>query len=678
MLKKKLLNGIFNKTPIAISCILILSGCVNTSSKYDVPKPTLEQANAHEQVNVIKFSNDKAVNTKTQLEQVPSLTVANKAQGIQADESNFSSKKQVTAAAETMKLIDFIHHSLGDVLGANYIINDSLNSNMKQVTLNIQDNVSQRQYYKHIKEILKANEAYITFKDSVYYVFPMDKKDASSLSIGIGGRPQDMPSSAGEILQIIPLNFGINISIERTLNQLTKATITPDFDQSTIFVKGSRSQVRQVIDLVDLLDRPANRAKHIGFLTLAYISPESFVSQASLLLNNEGIPTSVGAPNQKNVVFVPLEQSGGVAIFASSQMFLNRVTSWAKKLDKPQQGTDSQFFIYHPQFARASDLGDSLAPLFGGAVSTPKGNSARDTKSAVANKVSANTAVSDGTMKMVVDERANLVIFEASGLKYQSILPLIKRLDVMPRQVLLEATIAEVTLTDEFKAGFEFNLKEGNFGFSTEGAFGLSDIVGGSLQWAGSVNTASLKAMQKNSLVNILSNPTILVRDGTTATITVGDEIPITTSSDTNDETNVVRTNIERRQTGISLTVTPTINTEGVVIMEIDQTISNVLDTEANAAASIILKREITTEVVANSGQTIILGGLISENSSNGDTKVPLLGDIPLLGHLFKSKADTKKKTELVILITPKIIVDEKQWAKIKNNFSLGLENLSF
>ena len=479
-------------------------------------------------------------------------------------------------------------------------------------------------------------------------------------------------------MQIIPLQFGIRISIERTLNQLTKATITPDFDQGTIFVQGNRAQIRQVIDLVDLLDRPANRAKHIGFLTLSFISPEHFVKQVVTLLENEGIPAGAGQPNQKNVVLVPLTLSGGVAIFASSKGFLERVELWAKKLDQPPKGTDNQFFIYHPQYARARDLGDSLIPLFGGSKSAPKGNNSRDTKSAVANKRSTNQAVSDGSLKMVVDERANMVIFETSGTRYQSLLPLIKRLDVMPRQVLLEMTIAEVTLTDEFKQGVEFNLQDGNFGFSTDGAFGLSSIAGGSLSWASSLNQVNFKAMQNNSLVNVLSNPTLLVRDGTTATIVVGEEIPIIKSTDLVAQSSIIRTNTERRQTGLTLTVTPTINTEGVVIMEIEQKISNELETNVNSDEQIILNREIKTEVVANSGQTIILGGLISETSSNGDSKVPFLGDIPLLGNLFKSKSDTKKKTELVILVTPKIIFDEKQWDEIKEKFALGLENVSF
>ena len=664
---------------ISIVCILALVGCATPNNHYQVKKSILESnGDIDEQNQKIKTDNYIA-NNKNKLEILKdSSDISTKKKVLSDDEANFSTKKMVSAAVETMGLVDFIHHSLGGVLGANYVVSDAVKNVNRKVTLNIQSNISQRQYYRHVKEILKNNNAYISYKNSVYYVYPLTAGSNNQVAIGIGGELKNIPATTGNILQIIPLQFGIRISIERTLNQLTKATITPDFDQGTIFVQGNRSQVRQVIELVQLLDRPANRAKQIAFLNLSFISPEYFVKQVVLLLENEGIPAGSGKPNQKNVVLVPLSQSGGIAIFASSEKFLKRVQSWAIRLDQPPKGTENQFFIYHPKYARARDLGDSLIPLFGGSKAAAKGNNSRDTKSAVANKRRISKSVSTGSLKMVVDERANMVIFETSGTKYQSLLPLIKRLDVMPRQVLLEMSIVEVTLTDEFKQGVEFNLKDGYFGFSTDGSFSLADIAGASLSWAGAVNKINVRAMQNNSLVNVLSNPTLLVRDGTTATIVVGDEIPVVISNDTNDQTNVFRTSIERRQTGLTLTVTPTINTEGVVTMEIEQKISNAVNAGASKDAQIILNREIKTEVVANSGQTIILGGLISESTTTGDSKVPFLGDIPILGNLFKSKSKSKKKTELVILVTPKIIFDEKQWQEIKKNFVLGLENVSF
>lgn len=659
----------------AIPLIVVsLVGCQTAPLHYTVKQSHLEQV-ANQEVGGNKAETQLiAKSEQSNFEFVQPLMLDNhNSQASQKDELNFSSKTKVKAAADAMSIVDFIHHSFGGVLKTNYVIDEAVKGLSSKVTLNIQDDLSEREFYKQLKNLLKQHNASISYKDNVYYIYSLNLQGQGQVAIGIGNNPDEIPTSNGQVLQIIPLQFGIKISLERTLNQLSKAKITPDFDQSTLFVQGTYSEVKQVIDLVALLDKPANRAKHIGFLNLTYISPDDFVNQAVMLLENEGVPAGVGKPDQKNVVLVPLVKTSGVAVFASSEEFVKRVEMWAKKLDQPPQGNENQFFIYNPQYARAKDLGDSLAPLFGGKQAIKKGNESRDTKSAVANKLSSD-AVNNGDLKMIVDERSNMVIFETSGTRYQNLLPLIKRLDVMPRQVLLEATIAEVTLSDEFKLGVEFDLKNGNFGYSTKGAFGLADIGGSALTWAGSVNTAQLNAMQGNKLINILSNPTLLVRDGTTASITVGDEISIDTSSDINDQTNIVRKNIERRQTGLTLTVTPTINTAGVVIMEIEQKISN----SSDDGSQTILVREINTEVVANSGQTIILGGLISESRSNGDKKVPGLADIPIIGNLFKTKSESNKKTELVILVTPKIIYDEQQWSEIKRNFSLGLENVSF
>ena len=174
-------------------------------------------------------------------------------------------------------------------------------------------------------------------------------------------------------------------------------------------------------------------------------------------------------------------------------------------------------------------------------------------------------------------------------------------------------------------------------------------------------------------MINILSNPTLLVRDGVAASIVVGDEIPLTTGVLSNPlaGTTAERSTFERRQTGLTLSVKPTINSQGIVIMEINLEISN-------AEGETLLNRRVQTEVVANSGQTVILGGLISEKDTGNDSKVPLLGDLPVLGNLFKSDSETTNKTELVILVTPKIISDANQWGDIKNKFRKGLENVEF
>ena len=169
------------------------------------------------------------------------------------------------------------------------------------------------------------------------------------------------------------------------------------------------------------------------------------------------------------------------------------------------------------------------------------------------------------------------------------------------------------------------------------------------------------------------------MRDGVNATINVGTDIPIvgeTTSDPINGERQT--TTVDYRQTGVELGVTPTVNARGVILMEIKQKISNEVESGSTVAGNpSVFERSIDTEVIAESGQTIILGGLISENRSVKDSKVPVLGDIPLLGNLFKADTKSGDKTELVVLVTPRVIESSSEWAQLKQQFESSLENLS-
>ena len=179
---------------------------------------------------------------------------------------------------------------------------------------------------------------------------------------------------------------------------------------------------------------------------------------------------------------------------------------------------------------------------------------------------------------------------------------------------------------------------------------------------------------------DILSRPSLVVRDGASATITVGTDIPIvgeTTSDPINGENQT--TKIEYRKTGVELAVTPTVNAQGIVIMEIKQKISNEVEAGSTVAVSpSVFERSIDTEVIAQSGQTIILGGLISDNRTKKDSRVPFFADLPIIGNLFKAKTDAGDKTELVVLVTPRVIESTNQWAEIKQLFDSSLGSLSF
>ena len=378
--------------------------------------------------------------------------------------------------------------------------------------------------------------------------------------------------------------------------------------------------------------------------------------------------------------FVEIAQQGELYFFANNIDVIQRAVFWSTQIDKPTKTAEKQYFIYTPNYSRAVDMGESLEALISGTSRMSNSTSAATQNNQLTIKRRSSGVASSENMKMVVDERANVLVFHTSGEEYQQILPLIKRLDILPKQVMLEVIIAEVTLADEFKQGVEFAFSNGNYGLSTTGAFmGEGGFGGLSYLLEGTKGQLAINLLQTNSLVNVLSRPSIVVRDGVDASISVGTDIPIigaTTSDPLQSDKQT--TSIEYRQTGIELNVTPTVNSRGLVIMEISQKISNELETGSTVVGSpSVFERSIQTEVIAQSGQTVMLGGLISENKSAKQSKVPLFGDLPLIGALFRADTESGDKTELVIFVTPKIIETTEDWDVIKSEFNQALSQLS-
>lgn len=673
---------------------LFLSGCSATNDEQKAQIEPYKLRNSYlsterketESTDVVI---DEDVLRKSGFERVESIELHNVSVADKyLNSTEFSGDTDVTIAANAMPASEFLHYAFGEVLGTNYVLANDLKDASAPITLNIQNPISKSELFSLVANILAEQQISIDYNEGVFY-FQGTALGKAKAVIGIGRTISSVPQTSGQILQIIPTHYGVRLSLERTIRNLVEADITPDFEQNAIFVMGTRANVLRTIELVQLLDVPANRGKYIGMLSLQYIAMQEFIEQATTLLTNEGISTGINNENNRSVLLVPLSNLGSVAIFANSEEILRRVRYWAEILDKPAQGENAQYFVYSPNYARAVDLGQSIGQLLG--IANPVGRSANSSStgqnaSALQSETvssSSSNIVSNADLSFVVDERSNTLIFNTTGDNYLKLLPLLNRLDILPKQILLEVMIAEVTLTDDFKFGVEFALKNNEkFNISTLGAFGAGStggIVGKFIDQDLFTNTRGEVAasfFRENRLVNVLSNPTLLVRDGMTATISVGTEIP--TLGGTAVDDGVQTTSINYRRTGVDLSVTPTVNAQGVVIMNIDQSISNTVETTAEAASPSIFDRSLQTEAVVESGQTVILGGLISENSSVGETKVPVLGDLPLIGNVFKGQNDSKTKTELVMIVTPRVIESSEEWDKLLTDFQNGLENIQF
>jgi general secretion pathway protein D len=279
------------------------------------------------------------------------------------------------------------------------------------------------------------------------------------------------------------------------------------------------------------------------------------------------------------------------------------------------------------------------------------------------NTASGSSGFEKDGLRVVADERNNLLMILATQHEYEDIEDALHEIDIPPDQVLIEATIAEVSLTDDLKFGVQWMFqpnKQNKATLSSDVAGKiLSAFPGFSYSYLISDTQIVLNALSSLTNVKVISSPKMMVLDNQTANLEVGDEVPITTQSAANVTTPdaTIVSSIQYRQTGVILDVTPRVNKSGLVTMEITQEVSDVSTTTSSTLNSpTIQQRKFTSTVAVQTGSTVALGGLIRDNISKGKDGVPFLKDIPGLGAAFRSTNNTQRRTELLVFITPRII----------------------
>jgi general secretion pathway protein D len=695
-----IVNGINYKTlsfALVLSLLMFLAGCKSTLISPDKSTEVnkIELSDSYLKKEPVASANEEVLANVEDLSEAEfvllnSLTDKGQSLKLEIDLSKqFGNTKQFQLSVNELPLNEFLHYVLGDLLEVSYILEPSVKNNVTPVTLELKENVSAQRLFQLVQQILTQRQVNITLNEDVFYAHPVGKTgNKTNMAFGFGREETDVPRVSSNIIQLVPLKYGTSTHLRSTISSLVDATVTVDPNQGLLTIKGKREQVVRALSLVELLDSAGLHDKAVGLVSFNYINSETFVNKVTELLEQEGIIALSTRTNSASIKFIPIEHLGKVVVFANADEILTRVEYWAKQLDKPATGSEQSFYTYHPRYARASDLGESLAPLLGGNTGNKMSTSSRqqnrsvnDNQSSPQNNMAGEVQTVEGeNLRLVVDQRSNALIFYSTGKFYQELLPIIRKLDVMPKQVILEVVIAEVKLTGSFSKGVEFALKSGSIGGNSQNSLSFDSNSGLGYSVVGLTGNFNVNLNEKNGLINILSRPTLLVRDGVSASISVGDDIP-TVGSTTSDPINGERqtTSIQYRKTGIDLMVTPTINAQGTLIMTIEQNISNVTPDGVDIAGTpSIFERKVSTEVVAGDGQTVLLGGLISENKSSNANAVPLLGGLPIIGHLFRSDSDSSDKTELVILVTPRVINSVSEWNRVRQGFIEGLENIQF
>jgi len=416
-----------------------------------------------------------------------------------------------------------------------------------------------------------------------------------------------------------------------------------------------------------------------GYITklirLNFVNPQEIVRTITPLLSKDG-----------NLIAYPTTNS---VILTDSVSNIRKIETLLQALDIPAPEGKGKINVYYLRNANAEDIAKLMQAL----VSRLPGQGA----GAVQVHAAGGTTILEGPVTITADKATNSLIIVGSRGDYETVKAVIQQLDIRRRQVYVEAAIIEMSLTKAREIGFEFQgtdikrASEGsnklsavggtNFGtigdVITQGPAGLAGLNGLAVAAVKGVFTynglqfmnvgALLRALQTDSDINVLSTPNLLTMDNQQAEIIVGSNVPFITGQTQNALTTSIayQTSVERKDVGITLKLTPQITSNDSVRLEIRQEITDIIDSPAgldpNKVGPSTSLRKANTTVVVKDRQTMVIGGLIRDNVTSRTSKVPFLGDIPLLGWLFKSNTKRVEKTNLMIFITPHIIKTEDE-----------------
>jgi general secretion pathway protein D len=338
----------------------------------------------------------------------------------------------------------------------------------------------------------------------------------------------------------------------------------------------------------------------------------------------------------------------------------------------------------------AQTVAPAVAPGFGGAASTtpapttqPVGSSDPITTGSVGGGGGGALPPDDrgSGISVVADEPNNTIVITATASEYRRIRTILQAIDSQPNQVLIEATLAEVTLNDELKMGVRwfFNKSANSVGQTDAAGTSFGPLTGAATNLLpgfsyvfNSLNIkAVINALSTVSDVNIISSPTLMVAENKKATLQVGNDVPILTqASQQQAGVGAIVNSVTYRSTGVILNITPRVADDGRVLLEIEQESSDVSGGGTAALPSpSFVQRKVKTTVTVRDGETIILAGFIQDKSQRDRDQMPVIGDIPVIGNLFKTKDDKIGRTELLISITPNVIRDDSQIAAVTSEF---------
>jgi general secretion pathway protein D len=576
---------------------------------------------------------------------------------------------------------------LGDILKENYIVDPRVAGT---IVLRTVAPIPQSSAMSTLEEVLRMNgAALIREADGMLHVVPASLAGRGNVSPQLGG--PDSPLPPGYSIQVVQLSYMGAPEMMKILEAFSEpGTVRADPVRNLLILAGTQTQLRHIMDTIEMFDMDWMSGMSVGLFTFRNVDVKSIMTDVDKLFGPKN-----DAPWNGAIRVIPIERLNALLVVSPQVDYLEKARTWIERLDRGSDaGGGTRLYVYPLQNGKAELMADLLNDAFSKQKSTNKAatlapgvkpaevvSDAAKTQAPARIEARSGVEVSDG-IRVIADKDNNALLILASAAQYESIESAVRQLDVVPRQVLIEVTIAEVTLKDELKYGLEWFFNSGRTsGKLDTGASGVTQLVPGfSAVFTGKAGDVRgvLNALATDQKLKVLSAPHVTVADNQTAKIQVGDRVPTISQTQTaTNTTNGIISTVQYIETGVLLSVTPRINSGGLVTMEVNQEVSNATaNTTSGIDSPTIQKRAAQSTVTIQSGQTLVLAGLIREEKNNASEGLPGLASLPLLGGLFGSRSSSENRTELVILITPQVMDSQHKAAEITKEFRKRVGNL--
>lgn len=601
---------------------------------------------------------------------------------------------QVELAFDNADLFEVLDATLYELFKINYIIDPHVKA---KVSFHFSGNYTQAEFINQLNSVLQLSNLSITRGPGTLY--KVVKKSDSTVYSGQDVSETIPAGAAGDISRMIRLRYIDAATASKTIRSFASrgANVVIDRVNNALIITDTLDNIDRIVQVLSLMDVEYFSDVAWRIFPVKEVDAGEISADISNIVKATGLYKRIGAV-RGGYHILPLKTMNAILVATVWPSIFDLVEKWIAAMDHADN-SGTGVFVYFVENGNALELSEILKQLYSEKKSSSdktqivkpiavKDKAKPENNRAVNPPTGLMSGELSGDIEIIPDETNNAIIFKASQRDYKVIRKVLGELDVMPRQVLINVVVVEVTLTHKTQYGVQWMLNNSIGKYKGQGIFDIKGNTQALNRALGTVSEFSygiynsadvlkglITALGTDGDLNILSSPNIMAVDNQEAYIEVGEDVP-TISGTVTQTDGVVNKTVQYRNTGVILKVTPHINSSGLVKMELSQEVSSRGVRDEELKTDSILTRKAETSLVVHDNQTILMGGMMSQNQNNSDAGVPFLKDIPLLGYLFKSETRDGKKTELIFLLTPHVIDSRNEADNITREFSRNIESI--